>query len=241
MLRVNNGERTTERKQARTRIQHYNLIPNKDATGVRTWRERERERERLWNWRSEKETDLTEKVWLSSIWQCTGGEGIVCPPLGQTGTRRLSCACCYWVLSGKGKAERSLKCAWTFTCRTRTGRLCIGKDRPKNQVCFSLSCSFINGSRIPSSQVKPRPVECAFGLRVHFHLASIIDALIQPWGLAVWCDCLHQNRPTNAGSWGICCHWMNWEVTGWLLAITWPRSWWRWLLTWCCNVSLPPC
>ncbi len=45
MSQINDRERTTERKQARTRIQHYNLIPNKGATGVRTREEKERDSE----------------------------------------------------------------------------------------------------------------------------------------------------------------------------------------------------
>lgn len=36
-------ERTIERKQARTRILHYNLIPMKGATGGRTSEEKERD------------------------------------------------------------------------------------------------------------------------------------------------------------------------------------------------------
>lgn len=45
MSQINDRERTTERKQARTRIHLFNLIRNKDATGVRTREEKERDSE----------------------------------------------------------------------------------------------------------------------------------------------------------------------------------------------------
>lgn len=108
------------------------------------WGHMKRKRETL-NLEEEWEINLTEKLWLSSVWQCSGGKG---SHLGQTG--QLSCACkLLSFVCPEKKTERSLECAWTSTCRTTTGGYVFEMTLPKYRL-FSLSCSFLYRSFIPS-------------------------------------------------------------------------------------------
>lgn len=112
-----------------------------------------RERERLWNWRSEKERDLTEKVWLSSVWQCTGGRG--------------ACLISTWDRGGPGGwvvlvitefcPERNRREVWSVLEHLHAGLQLGGMNLrgPSQNTGFSLSCSFLNRSLIPYPEWNP--------------------------------------------------------------------------------------
>lgn len=147
-------------------------------------------------------------MWLSSVWQCAGGD--VCPHLGQTGTGLLSCACYYWVLSGKENGEKFGVCL-NIDMQDYNWEVMYLKGPSQITGCFSLSCSFLNRSLIPSETQTRRvcvwllcPLLSCFSPFDHRRSSSAL------WFNLFGATASVKNRPTNArGGWGICCRWMN--------------------------------